>query len=772
MSSNVRPVAVATLAFAVFSGSQIQAAEPNTGGRAGVPQDWSQRALVYTNPSIPDDAGLVAGAQPWQLRYRDPRYFLSSVNRLQALTPAGTPPVGSTRRAAGDAITLRDSRRGHGSVPAAADASFVRDWSQVLGGGNRARGGRGGHGVYPAKYTFDVFAPPSCSDDFVVYPTFAPGATASGNPEIRVYTMTGGAPAGTITIGARPPRQVVLTAAADDIGFNFDATGGSDDAEAASLAAAVNRWSHQTGIRATSSGADINLEINTSGQGSGSAPVSAALSNLSLPAILSGDGDAGQPTIIAFNQLYQDSTTGCNGPWNQNGATKAPNTMWAYNTGIGYTAETSPVLSFHDDGRQVAFVQRFDSSLQLILLKWQAGSGTPGEPMSPTIASSPSEYRSCSGDCMLRIPFEASLPNNNDATPTVSSPFVDYAADVLWVGDGNGRLHKFTGVFQGNPQEVVGGGFPATVEPGMKLSSPVAFAGDVYVGSQSGGPGIGGKLHRVDAQTGAVTSSAKLAADNTPGLRESPIVAVSGNTANVLAFVFNDGTTRSTLNCRARSSTGNRGCRLIARFVTNFVQGREPNGVAYVGRGNNDASTLYAGAFNEAFYASANGDGALYIVGGARNNAYLPTLWRIPLNGGVLGTPVPGAVVGTDGCAVAANNCEATAWDWSPVTLFQQGGHERLYFSIGRSAANLAGCSTGDCLFMFDLRDLDADGGGADAWGSANRPLSGLATYGGTSGIIVDNAGGAAGTAQVYFAHGGNSDGSGNAVQASQSALD
>lgn len=446
--------------------------------------------------------------------------------------------------------------------------------------------------------------------------------------------------------------------------------------------------------------------------------------------------------------------------------------MWTYNTGIGYTAETSPVLSFHDDGRQVAFVQRFDSSLQLILLKWQAGSGTPGEPVSPTIASSPSEYRSCSGDCMLRIPFEASLPNNNDATPTVSSPFVDYAADVLWVGDGNGRLHKFTGVFQGNPQEVVGGGFPATVEPGMKLSSPVAFAGDVYVGSQSGGPGIGGKLHRVDAQTGAATSSAKLAADNTPGLRESPIVAVSGNTANVLAFVFNDGTARSTLNCRARSSTGNRGCRLVARFEPSFAQGDAPAESALIGRGNNDASTLYAGAFDEAFYASANGDGALYIVGGARNNAYLPTLWRIPLNGGAMGTPVPGAVVGTDGCAVAANNCEATAWDWSPVTLFQQGGHERLYFSIGRSAANLAGCSTGDCLFMFDLRDLDADGGGADAWGSANRPLSGLATYGGTSGIIVDNAGGAAGTAQVYFAHGGNSDGSGNAVQASQSALD
>jgi len=770
MSSNVRPVAVATLAFALFSGSQIQAAEPNTGGRAGVPQDWSQRALVYTNPSIPDDAGLVAGAQPWQLRYRDPRYFLSSVNRLQALAPAGTPPVGSTRLTAGDAITLRDSGRGHGTVPAAADASLVRDWSQVLGGGNRARGGRGGHGVYPAKYTFDVFAPPSCSDDFVVYTTFAPGATASGNPEIRVYTMTGGAPAGTITIGARPPRQVVLTAAADDIGFNFDATGGSDDAEAASLAAAVNRWSHQTGIRATSSGADINLEINTSGQGSGSAPVSAALSNLSLPAILSGDGDPGQPTIIAFNQLYQDSTTGCNGPWNQNGATKAPNVMWAYNTGTGYAAETSPVLSFHDDGRQVAFVQRFDSSLQLILLKWQAGSGTPGEPVSPTIASSPSEYRSCSGDCMLRIPFEASLPNNNDAAPTVSSPFVDYAADVLWVGDGNGRLHKFTGVFQGNPQEVVGGGFPATVEPGMKLSSPVAYAGQVYVGSQSGGPGIGGKLHRVDAVTGAIASSAKLAADNSTGVKESPILAAFDAGVSIYTFVFNDGYTRRASGCNARNSPNNDGCRQVARFTAGFADGAGPLEVARVGRGNSLLSTLYAGGFDEAFYASADGTGAMYIVGGTSNTAFQPTLWKIPITAGVLGNPASGATVGDGGCT--PTTCLTTAWDWSPVTVFQQGGRERFYFSMSRDAIRVAGCSTQDCIFMYDLGDLNANGGAVDAWSSANRPSAALPTFGGTSGIIVDNAGGAAGTAQVYFAHGGNSDGSGNAVQASQSALD
>ena len=182
MSSNVRPVAVATLAFALFSGTQAQAAEPEARGHAGVPQDWSQRALVYANPSIPDDTGLAADARPWQLRYRDPRYFLSMVNRLQALAPPGTPQVGAARRASSNAPSLRDSRRGPAGSSDPADASFVRDWSQVLGGGNRARGGRGGHGVYPAKYTFDVFAPRAAATISWSIPPSRRGPPRRGTP--------------------------------------------------------------------------------------------------------------------------------------------------------------------------------------------------------------------------------------------------------------------------------------------------------------------------------------------------------------------------------------------------------------------------------------------------------------------------------------------------------------------------------------------------------------------------------------------------------------
>ena len=39
--------------------------------------------------------------------------------------------------------------------------------------------------------------------------------------------------------------------------------------------------------------------------------------------------------------------------------------------------------------------------------------------------------------------------SNTGNGPTYSSPYVDYTNDLIWVGDGNSQLHKFTGVFQG-----------------------------------------------------------------------------------------------------------------------------------------------------------------------------------------------------------------------------------------------------------------------------------------------------------------------------------
>ena len=61
-----------------------------------------------------------------------------------------------------------------------------KDWAISLGAGGVAQG------MWPAKYSFDVNATPSCTADFVVFPINA----STGNTRANVVgTFTTGAPA-------------------------------------------------------------------------------------------------------------------------------------------------------------------------------------------------------------------------------------------------------------------------------------------------------------------------------------------------------------------------------------------------------------------------------------------------------------------------------------------------------------------------------------------------------------------------------------------------
>src|SRR5579862_5369348 len=53
--------------------------------------------------------------------------------------------------------------------------SFDRDWSINLGVGGVAAN------AFPAKYTFDITAAPSCANDYVVYPLNISGSTTQAN---------------------------------------------------------------------------------------------------------------------------------------------------------------------------------------------------------------------------------------------------------------------------------------------------------------------------------------------------------------------------------------------------------------------------------------------------------------------------------------------------------------------------------------------------------------------------------------------------------------
>ena len=133
-------------------------------------------------------------------------------------------------------------------------------------------------------------------------------------------------------------------------------------------------------------------------------------------------------------------------------------------------------------GDQIAFVQHTGTTASLVLLKWSASAsvGTIGAPTAPTSVAAAS-YRTCTAPCMTVMALSA---NPNDTT---SSPFYDYANDVLYVGADNGTLHKFTGAFNGTPAEVVSSGanvWPAAVST-TALTSPVFDSTTNYAGGET-----------------------------------------------------------------------------------------------------------------------------------------------------------------------------------------------------------------------------------------------------------------------------------------------
>ena len=604
--------------------------------------DWSSRTLLIRQPQTPDELATAGRKQDVDKLYRDPRYVASLLRRIEAEMPQlRTAPLAHSVVANANSAPCRRGRdrKRCDDVPPPNDGDVQRDWSHTLGAT-----ASGKMGMLPAKYNFDIFAPASCADDFVVYGT------------------------------------------------------------------------------------------NTGASGT-------------------------QASIVSFNQLYQGT---CNGPWNNNGSIKAPNVMWAYNTGTGYITETSPVLSYLDNGKQVAYVQRNTTTgaLQLVLLKWLAGQGTPGAPVALTVSANAAAYRSCTSNCYFVIPFSGT--SNRDNIPTFSSPFVDYYADVLWAGDGNGRLHKFTGVFVGQPAEVTSGGFPAVVEAGMSLSPPVATGDSVYVGSQSGSGAVGGKLHRVNASTGQLFSSPKLAVVESTGIRES--VIVDNLTNSVFAFLFNDGTVGDGSNCEPTDpGAGNfDACRVVTRFATGFANNAAPLQRAYVGRGNSRVSTLYAGGFDDDYYNSTDGTGAMYIVGGQGGTTYLPSLWKVPLTAGAMGTAVQGAQVGDNVPAcVAQPVCSNSVLDISAVTVIKNPstGLEHLFFSMPRDAT-ASGC-TGACVYMYPLNQQVTVVGSSETWTLRIAPGSfdfGTFSYPGmpSSGAGSINLEGTILTAGTHFSTSGN----------------
>jgi hypothetical protein len=235
-----------------------------------------------------------------------------------------------------------------------------------------------------------------------------------------------------------------------------------------------------------------------------------------MVAVGTPNASGGQANLVALNNLYvNNSGTGfCTG-------IAAPTVLFAYNitTATGGKISTSPVLSL--DGKKIAFVESIPGGAPQAIfhvLTW-----TPGQGAIKTAAAP--------GASMTSLSFS---PTSNC---TSSSPWVDYTADVAYVGSDNGIIYKITGVFNGTPK-LATSPWPVAVHTKFHLSPPVLDGGRnaLMVGSSDG------RLYKIDTTTGVLSSL--LVGKNggtTSGIVAAPMVDLTSGTTFVVSA--NDGAT-------------------------------------------------------------------------------------------------------------------------------------------------------------------------------------------------------------------------------------
>jgi hypothetical protein len=575
----------------------------------GIPNDWTSRHLVFSNPGTEDEAIRNGTHDRWLKIVNDPRYVLQQLQRRQpAQGPAGPQLAALGITAGPPAASIAPSVPAPGTNAARASASLKpsllagraqlafhpmaglgvssnrrlhKDWSESLGAGAM------GLTTFPAKYSFSTSAA-SCANDYVAF---------------------------------------------------------------------------STGIL----------------------------------------GAATQATIVAYKNLY----AACSGQGS------VPTVAWQYNT--AGDSFLSPVLSL--DGTQIAYVQyvctancgatdEVDLS-SLVILKWASNQSLVT--LSSTAAAS---YRACAAPCMTALTYA------NSGFSGFSSPFYDYANDIVYIGDDSGALHKFTGVFKGTPAEVTTSPWPVIVNAAYSLSQPVldSVSGKIFIGN------TGGYYYSVNASTAAI-SGASAQLDFVYGLWDAPLVDSSAQMT--YAFAGNDGQT----NCYDEYS-GEYGCSGVFSFPTSFTDLANVETQVYVGY-----YPLFTGAFDNIYLTSnaSSPTGHLYVCG-ETDYDFVQTLNQIPISANVMGGQSVSSYYLGDG------------YPCSAVTEFYNSNQAKDYIFLSVEGA-YQGCTqdTG-CVFGFNVTS------GA----VPTAPTAGSAEAGGTSAIVIDNASAAAGASQIYFTTLGN----------------
>jgi hypothetical protein len=194
---------------------------------AHLPTDWSHRHVVFSPPNSMMQARKLQ---------EEPRYWHQQFRRyLRTLPAADSEPKRSEDADDED----KDDHDGHHRSRASKN-QLHGDWGMSLGAG-----ASGGDEMYPAKFTFDVNAVPSCANDFVAFNTGVAGGSATdagqtgtftnqpavgntvtiGGTEVLTVTAATTSATGTATINSGPNAGDTITIGSTTYTFGFNATG-------------------------------------------------------------------------------------------------------------------------------------------------------------------------------------------------------------------------------------------------------------------------------------------------------------------------------------------------------------------------------------------------------------------------------------------------------------------------------------------------------------------------------------------------------------------
>ena len=401
-------------------------------------------------------------------------------------------------------------------------------------------------------------------------------------------------------------------------------------------------------------------------------------------------GSATQANLLGLKSLYNNPTgTGlCAGT--------APIVLFSYNIGPGVL---NSYVGLSLDGTRVAFNESNGASSFFHVLTWKTGAGNG------TTAAAPATPGTGNTAVDKKFALAGGLS---------TAPFIDYGNDVAYVTTNNGQVHKYSGVFEGTPAEIVTGGWPLTTPSGNGISTPVFDSVSRHVFFTDNG---NGGIDYVDDSVVPATMNAGLFTFS-PGLNLAiPLIVDSGN-QRVYAFSPNNTTL---------------GRAIVSQADTNLSAASQVT--IAVGNSNAAGRVPLMGDFNEDYYNGTLGSSRFYVAGNDSSANFVPALYAIDFSAGFKMNAVVNGPL-----ALATNTAGINA---SPVTAFFNTTLNTQFLFVAVSGS-CSGAIPGGCI-----RSLNVTGGAFPTAVTVNSVV--FAASGGTGGIDIDNVSVAAGAASVYY---------------------